>query len=136
MCRDIILRSWVPIECQTESWRYDMSSELSLRLSPQRPSDRRASTWANMSRELCHTSPTHRYSPLLWQLMGLSGKNVSSLGGRVGVVFGNLWIPGAIQGSVERCYSQRSVNAQSTLQSTLAEMYKNVPFGENQLDLL
>ena len=37
--------------------------------------------------------------------------------------------------SVERYYSQRSVNAQSTLQSTLAEMYKNVQFGENLFNL-
>ena len=41
--------------------------------------------------------------------------------------------------SVERCYSQRSVNAQltlqSTLQSTLAEMYKNVQFGESLFNL-
>jgi len=85
LCRDLVLRSWVPKHCQTESWRYDMSSELSLRLSPQRLSDRRASTWANMSRGLCHTSPTHRYL-LLWQLMGHSGNYVWSLGGRVGVV--------------------------------------------------
>ena len=72
--------------------------------------------------------------------MGLSGNSVWSLGGLVGIVFGNLWIPGAIQGSVERCYSQLSVSTQSTLQSALqsalAEMYKDVPFGETQLDLL
>ena len=49
------------------------------------------------------------------------------------------WIPGAIQGSVERCYSQHSVSTQSTLQSALqsalADVYKNIPFCTNQLFL-
>ena len=49
------------------------------------------------------------------------------------------WIPGAIQGSVERCYSQHSVSTQSALQSalqsTLADVYKNIPFCTNQLFL-
>jgi len=45
---------------------------------------------------------------LFWQCVRSSGRVL-------GMPKQALWIPGAIQGSVERCHSQRSVNAQSTL---------------------
>ena len=125
LCSGIVLRSWVPIHCQTESWRYDMSSELSLRLSPQRPSDRKASTWANMSRGLCHTSPTHRYSLLLWR-PPWELCLVAWWSCRVGVVFGSVFgllsefwgCPSRLCGYLVRskeALSVVTVNAQSTL---------------------